>query len=39
VFMSDGIIEEEGCAKEIFSNPKSEKLKAFLSTIENKDGN
>lgn len=38
VFMADGIIEEEGTA-EILVNPQSEKLKAFLSNVDNKDGN
>lgn len=31
LFMADGVIEEEGNPEEIFSSPKSEKLKAFLS--------
>ncbi len=31
IFMADGIIEEEGTPEEVFSNPKSERLKAFLS--------
>ena len=31
IFMSDGVIEEEGTPDEIFGNPKSEKTKAFLS--------
>ena len=31
VFMADGVIEEEGTPDEIFGNPKSEKMKAFLS--------
>jgi polar amino acid transport system ATP-binding protein len=31
IFMADGVIEEEGTPDEIFSNPKSEKTKAFLS--------
>lgn len=30
IFMSDGIIEEEGTPEEVFDNPKSEKTKAFL---------
>ena len=30
IFISDGLIEEEGCADEVFGNPKSEKTKAFL---------
>lgn len=36
IFMSDGVIEEEGTPDEIFDNPKSEKTKAFLSkSLEN----
>jgi len=31
IFMADGIIEEEGSPEEVFLNPKSERLKAFLS--------
>ena len=38
VFMADGIIEEEGTPKQIFDKPKSEKLKAFLSNVNNKEG-
>ncbi len=38
VFMADGIVEEIGKPKEIFDNPTSEKLKAFLSNLNNKDG-
>lgn len=38
LFMSDGVIEEFGTAEEIFENPKSEKLKTFLSSVSNKDG-
>ena len=34
VFMADGVIEEEGTPDEIFKNPKSEKMKAFLSAGE-----
>lgn len=30
IFMADGIIEEMGTPDEIFSSPKSEKLKAFI---------
>ena len=33
VFMADGVIEEMGTPEEIFDNPKSPKLKHFLSTI------
>ena len=36
IFMADGVIEEMGTPDEIFSNPKSEKMKAFLSrSLEN----
>ena len=38
VFMADGVIEEEGNPKTVFERPKSEKLKAFLSGINNKEG-
>lgn len=38
VFMADGVIEEIGTPTEIFENPRSEKLKHFISTITNKDG-
>ena len=38
VFMANGVIEEEGDPKKLFDNPKSEKLKAFLSGINNKEG-
>lgn len=38
IFMADGIVEEIGTPNDIFENPKSEKLKAFLSGIDNKDG-
>ena len=37
VFMADGVIEEAGDAKELFANPKSEKLKAFLKNLDNKE--
>ena len=33
VFMDDGVIAEEGKAQEIISNPKTERLQAFLSKI------
>lgn len=33
VFMDDGIIAEEGKAEEVIDNPKTERLKAFLSKI------
>ena len=35
IFMSEGIIKEEGTSKEIFEKPKDEKLKTFLSNINN----
>ncbi|MBO4235352.1 MAG: amino acid ABC transporter ATP-binding protein [Firmicutes bacterium] len=33
IFMADGIILEEGTPEEIFSNPKEEKTKQFLSSV------
>ena len=33
VFMDDGVIAEEGKAQELISNPKSERLQAFLSKL------
>ena len=38
IFMADGVVEEAGKPKEIFENPQSEKLKAFLYNLTNKDG-
>ena len=38
VFMADGIVEEIGTPCEIFDNPKSPKLKSFLSTITDGSG-
>lgn len=38
IFMADGKIEESGTPEEIFDNPKSEKLKSFLSNVDNKEG-
>ncbi len=38
IFMADGVIEEAGAPEEIFKNPKSEKLKNFLSYAKNKEG-
>lgn len=37
VYMADGKIEEVGTPKQVFENPKSEKLKAFLSGVSNKE--
>ncbi len=31
IFMADGIIEEEGTPEDVFGNPKSAKMRAFLS--------
>ena len=31
IFMADGVIEEEGSPRELFDNPKSEKMRAFLN--------
>ncbi len=36
VFMDKGVIAEEGKAEEIISNPKTERLKAFLSKVNDK---
>lgn len=38
VFMSGGVIEEEGPPAQIFDSPKSEKLAAFLSSAASKEG-
>ena len=38
IFMADGVVEEQGEPKELFENPKSEKLIHFLSNVSNKDG-
>lgn len=38
VFMADGVICEEGTPQNLFSNPQTEKLKAFLKNINDKDG-
>ena len=32
IYMADGIIEEAGSPKDLFENPRSEKLKAFLAS-------
>ncbi len=36
IYMANGIIEEEGTSDEVFNNPKSEHLKAFLNKAKNK---
>ena len=33
IFMSDGVIVEEGTPEEIFSNPKAERTKEFLNCV------
>ena len=38
IFMADGVVEEAGSPKTVLNKPKSEKLKAFLSSVTNKDG-
>ena len=38
IFLYDGVVEEEGDPKQVFDNPKSEKLVHFLSNITEKDG-
>ncbi len=38
IFMADGLVEETGSPKELFDNPKSSKLKAFICGLNNKDG-
>ena len=38
IFMADGVVEEMGTPRQIFNKPKSEKLKNFLSNLDNKDG-
>ena len=35
IFMSDGLIKEQGSSKDIFDSPKDVKLKTFLSKINN----
>ena len=36
LFMEQGVIAEEGTPEEIFTNPKNERTKEFLSRILNK---
>ncbi|MBO5224589.1 MAG: amino acid ABC transporter ATP-binding protein [Clostridia bacterium] len=37
LFMSDGVVEEEGDPVQLIENPRSEKLKAFLSNVSEKE--
>ncbi len=36
IFIADGVIEEEGTPDEVFGNPKSEKMRAFLAVRDEK---
>ena len=38
IFISDGVIEEQGTPEEVFDAPKSEKTRAFLSKRSEGDG-
>ena len=33
LFMSDGIVQEQGTPDEIFTHPKNERLRSFLQSI------
>ena len=33
MFMADGIVQEQGCTEELFTNPKNERLQAFLQKV------
>ncbi len=37
LFMADGVVEEEGDPVQLIENPKSEKLKAFLANVNEKE--
>ena len=37
LFMADGVVEEEGDPVQLIENPKSEKLKAFLANVSEKE--
>ncbi len=37
IFMADGVVEEVGTPKQVFDKPKSEKLKTFLSNLDEKE--
>ena len=39
LFMVDGVVEELGSPEQVFDNPKSEKLQAFLQGLSVKEGN
>ena len=38
IFLHNGVVEESGDPKKIIENPKSDALKAFLSSVTEKDG-
>ncbi len=38
IFLHNGVVEESGNPKKIIENPKSDALKAFLSSVTEKDG-
>ena len=33
IFMADGRVQEQGRPEDIFTNPKNERLQAFLQTV------
>ena len=33
IFMADGKVQEQGQPEDIFTNPKNERLQAFLQTV------
>jgi ABC-type histidine transport system ATPase subunit len=33
IFLANGLIEEQGDPKEVFANPKSERLRQFLKSV------
>jgi len=37
LFLANGVVEEFGVPEEVFDNPKSEKLKTFLSSVSDKE--
>jgi polar amino acid transport system ATP-binding protein len=37
IFVADGVIEEEGTPEEVLVNPRSDKVRSFLSVLDNKE--
>ena len=37
IFVADGVIEEQGTPEEVLVNPKSDKVRTFLSVLDNKE--